>query len=50
MKMTIEIEKLKRVKTYAAEHGLTVQAIYKRVMRGYLESVEIDGMTFIITD
>lgn len=48
--MNIDIRKLKRVKTYAGEHNLTVQAIYKRIACGKLKTVDIDGMTFVIPE
>lgn len=48
--MLIETKKLKRVKNYAQEQGVTVQAIYKRIAHGMVKTVEIDGMAFIIEE
>lgn len=38
---------LVKVSTYAKEKGVSVQAIYKQIAKGKLESVKIDGIVFI---
>ena len=38
---------LVKVSTYAKEKGVSVQAIYKQIDKGKLESVKIDGIVFI---
>lgn len=38
---------LVKVSTYAKEKGVSVQAVYKQIAIGKLESVKIDGIVFI---
>lgn len=38
---------LVKVSTYAKEKGVSVQAIYKQIAKGKLESVKIDEVTFV---
>lgn len=40
-------ENLKKVSTYAKEKGISVQAVYKQIEKGDIESVKIDGVTFV---
>jgi hypothetical protein len=42
-----EIKDLKKVSTYAKEKGVSVQAIYKQIASGKLESVKIDNVRFV---
>lgn len=42
-----EIKDLKKVSTYAKEKGVSVQAIYKQIAKGKLESVKIDNVRFV---
>ena len=42
-----DIKDLKKVSTYAKEKGVSVQAIYKQIAKGKLESVKIDEVTFV---
>lgn len=42
-----EIKDLKKVSTYAKEKGVSVQAIYKQIAKGKLESVKIDNVCFV---
>ena len=44
MKVNSELVK---VSTYAKEKGISVQAVYKQIEKGRLESVKIDGIVFI---
>lgn len=50
--MTEEIRnflgKLKTVRTKAAEEGRTTMCIYQRIARGLYDTIEIDGVKFII--
>lgn len=39
--------KLKKVSTYAREQGISVQAVYKKIEKGDLCVVKIDGIKFI---
>lgn len=39
--------KLKKVSTYAREQGISVQAVYKKIEKGDLYTIKIDGVTFI---
>ena len=41
------MQNLKKVSTYAKEQGCSVQAVYKQIARGLLESVKIDGVYFV---
>lgn len=41
---------LVKVSTYAKVEGVSVQAIYKQIAKGKLESVKIDGIVFIKKD
>ena len=38
---------LVKVSTYAKEKGISVQAVYKQIEKGQLDSVKIDGIVFI---
>ena len=38
---------LVKVSTYAKEKGVSVQAIYKQIAKGKIESVKIDEVTFV---
>lgn len=38
---------LVKVSTYAKEKGISVQAVYKKIEKGRLESVKLDGVTFV---
>lgn len=38
---------LVKVSTYAKEKGVSVQAVYKQIAIGKLESVKIDEVTFV---
>lgn len=44
MKVNSELVK---VSTYAKEKGISVQAVYKQIEKGQLDSVKLDGVTFI---
>ena len=46
----MEIEKLLTVKNYAKLKDVTPQAIYAWIKRGFIKSVKIDGVTFIINE
>ena len=39
---------LKTVKNYAKLKNISVQAVYKKLIKNQLETTEIDGVTFII--
>lgn len=39
--------KLIRVSTYARRHNLSVQAVYKKIEKGELCVIKIDGINFI---
>ena len=48
--MTLTMNKdseLVKVSTYAKEKGISVQAVYKQIEKGQLDSVKIDGIVFI---
>lgn len=47
--MTIDIEKLQRISTYARHKSVSVVAVSKWIAKGKIESVEIDGMKFVKT-
>ena len=38
---------LVKVSTYAKEKGISVQAVYKQIEKGQLESFKLDGVTFV---
>lgn len=38
---------LVKVSTYAKEKGISVQAVYKQIEKGRLESVKLDGVMFV---
>ena len=38
---------LVKVSTYARDKGISVQAVYKQIEKGQLDSVKLDGVTFI---
>lgn len=38
---------LKRVSTYAKEKNISVQTVYNQINSGILNSVKIDGVTFV---
>lgn len=40
-------EKLVKVSTYAKEKGISVQAVYKQIEKGQIESLKLDGVTFV---
>ena len=42
-----DIKELKKVSTYAKEKGVSVQAIYKQIAKGKIESVKIDNVCFV---
>ena len=42
-------DSLKRVSSYAKEHDMSVQWVYKLASRGDIKLIEIDGMKFIKT-
>jgi hypothetical protein len=42
-----ENNKLVKVSTYAKEKGKSIQAIYKQIAKGKLESVKIDNVCFV---
>lgn len=44
------LKRLKTVRTKAWEEKITVQAVYNRIARGIYQSVEIDGVKFILED
>lgn len=45
--MKIDIDKLKTVKNYALNNGVTAAYIYKRIKEGKMKPVVIDGVQFI---
>lgn len=48
--MTLKMNKdneLVKVSTYAKEKDISVQAVYKQIEKGQLDSVKLDGVTFI---
>ena len=38
---------LVKVSTYAKEKGISVQAVYKQIEKGQLDSVKLDGVVFV---
>ena len=44
MKVNSELVK---VSTYAKEKGISVQAVYKQIEKGRLESVKLDNVRFV---
>lgn len=44
------LKRLKTVRTKATEEGLTTMGIYQRISKGVYETIEIDGVKFIIED
>lgn len=40
-------KELKRVSTYAKEKNISVQTVYNQINSGILNSVKIDGVTFV---
>lgn len=40
-------KELKRVSTYAREQNISAQTVYNQIKSGALESVKIDGVTFV---
>ena len=48
--MTLKMSKdseLVKVSTYAKENGISVQAVYKQIEKGRLESVKLDNVCFV---
>lgn len=48
--MTLRMNKdseLVKVSTYAKEKGISVQAVYKKIEKGQIESVKLDGVIFV---
>ena len=43
----MEKSKLIKVSTYARQEDISVPAVYKRIIAGSVECVEIDGVKFI---
>jgi hypothetical protein len=39
---------LVKVSTYAKEKGISVQAVYKQIEKGQLESVKLDNVRFCV--
>jgi hypothetical protein len=48
--MRIDSNKLKTVSNFAEEKGFTRQHVYRLIKSGDLNSIEIDGVHFIIID
>ena len=46
LRMNKDYELIK-VSTYARDKGISVQAVYKQIEKGQLDSVKLDGVTFI---
>ena len=44
MKVNSELIK---VSTYARDKGISVQAVYKQIEKGQLDSVKLDGVRFV---
>ena len=42
-----ENSELVKVSTYARDKGISVQAVYKQIEKGQLDSVKLDGVTFV---
>lgn len=40
-------KELKRVSTYAREQNISAQTVYNQINSGVLNSVKIDGVTFV---
>ena len=38
---------LVKVSTYAKEKGISVQAVYKQIEKGQLESIKLDNVRFV---
>lgn len=47
MNIIENIYKLKKVSTYAREKEISVQAVYKKIEKGELCVIKIDGINFI---
>ena len=48
--MTLKMNKdyeLVKVSTYAKEKGSSVQAVYKQIEKGQLESIKLDNVRFV---
>lgn len=48
--MKFNMEKFKefvKVSTYAKEKGISVQAVYKQIEKGQLDSVKLDNVRFV---
>jgi hypothetical protein len=50
MKKAVNMEKLKTIKNYSADNGVTTSYIYKLIKEGKMHSLAIDGIQFIQTD
>lgn len=50
MAVSYSIKKLKTIKNYAKEEGVTPSYIYKLIKEDKMEPVMIDGVQFIDTD
>ncbi len=48
--MAIKINKLKTIKNYAAQEGITPAYIYKLIKEDKMECLMIDGVQFIDTE
>lgn len=46
LRMSSENE-LVKVSTYAKEKGISVQAVYKQIEKGQLDSVKLDNVRFV---
>lgn len=49
--MTLKMSKdseLVKVSTYAKEKGISVQAVYKQIEKGQLDSVKLDNVRFCV--
>lgn len=46
----MENNNLKRISNYAKDKGVSVQAIYKWIAKGKVQSVNIDGICYIVMD
>lgn len=47
LRMSSENE-LVKVSTYAKEKGISVQAVYKQIEKGQLDSVKLDNVRFCV--
>lgn len=45
--MIVDIDKLKRIKTFADEEGVSTTWIYKQAEKGEIKIVIIDGVKFV---